>query len=30
MYYVIWGGLVLCAVVTFTLSFLDSTKVFVG
>jgi hypothetical protein len=30
MYYIIWGGLVLCAIVTFSLSFLDATKVYVG
>jgi len=30
MYYVIWGLLVVSAVVTIALSFLDSAKVFVG
>ncbi len=30
MYYVIWGLLAVTAVVTITLSFLDSTRVFVG
>ncbi len=30
MYYVIWGLLAVSAVVTIALSFLDSTRVFVG
>jgi len=30
MYYVIWGLLAVCAVVTIALSFFDSARVFVG